>query len=73
MKWFEIIIFILSLIGVFYYLLRLRLKEEAYLKKKTKEAISQEMRASLEKESMENKRKKEKFEKIMKDFGVKEN
>ncbi|MBF0492766.1 MAG: hypothetical protein HQM15_08300 [Deltaproteobacteria bacterium] len=72
MKWFELLIFILSILGLFFWVLRLRLREQFFLNKKTKEAISPELRKSLEEESAESKRKKEKFENIMKNFGIEE-
>lgn len=72
MKWFELVILILASLGLFYWVARQRLKDDQFLKKSTKEAISKDLRESLEKESIENKRKKEKFDKLMKDFGLDE-
>ncbi len=72
MKWFELLIFILSILALFYLLLRFYLRDQAFLKKKTKETMSPELRKKFEEESEEIRRKKEKFENIMKNFGVKD-
>ncbi len=65
----EILIFILIVMvllgGVIYF----RIRENRFLKKKTKEALSKRLQEEIEKERSENIRKKEKFETILKELG----
>ncbi|GEM_PF-3302090 len=65
----EIILFIFLTLGAFVGIFYLRIKEQRYLKKKTKEALSPLLSAEIEKERSEEIRKKEKFEAELKRFG----
>ncbi|MBL7684571.1 MAG: hypothetical protein JNK65_00860 [Deltaproteobacteria bacterium] len=68
MKVLETLILIFVTLSILVGLFFLRKKEKHYLKMKTKEALSPQLREEIEKESAENKRKKEKFEGLMSQF-----
>ncbi len=65
----ELLIFILIVVtflaGVIYF----RIRENRFLKKRTKETLSKRLQEEIEKERSENIRKKEKFETILKELG----
>lgn len=66
---FEIILFILVSLGLLALAVYLRMKEQRYLKKKTKDALSKDLREEIELERSENIRKSEEFKKKLKQFG----
>ena len=65
----EIIIFIFITATLLGGMIYLRIREQRYLKKKTKETVSKRLQEEIEKEKAESIRKKEKFESILKKFG----
>ncbi len=63
---FFLSIFVITLlVGLVYF----RVREDRFLKKKTKEAIAPHLREEFEAESAEERRKKEKFQEALKRFG----
>lgn len=64
----ETLLAVILALGAFALIIYFRLRENRYLQKKTKEVMSKELRKEIEQEKNEALRKKEKFEKILKDF-----
>ncbi len=71
MTWLETLLFAFLCLGFLALLVFLRLRENRYLKKSTKEAISQKLKEELEFEKSEAIRKKEKFEESLRLFSGK--
>ena len=65
----EIVIFIFITVSLLGWIVYLRIREQRYLKKKTKETVSKRLQEEIQKEKAENVRKKEKFETILKQLG----
>ncbi len=70
MSYLEITVLILLVLGVLGALVYLRTREEKYLKKKTSETFSKQVREEIEAERAENIRKKEKFREALKKFDL---
>lgn len=69
MNFQEIVIFILIVSVLLGGIVYFRIRENRFLKKKTKESLSKRMKLEIEKEISESIRKKEKFETILKQLG----
>lgn len=65
----EATLLILIVLGIFAYVIYLRVRETRYLKKKTSETFSKGLREEIEKEREDTLRKKKKFEETLKHFG----
>jgi len=65
----EILIFALIVAALLIWIVYFRIREQRYLKKKTKETLSKRLQKEIEKEKSEAIRKKEKFDSILKKFG----
>ncbi len=61
----ESVIYVICIVILFGGLWRVFRKDQAYLQKKTKEAISPSLREEIERERAENSEKKKKFEEAM--------
>jgi hypothetical protein len=69
MEALEVVFFILLAMGTLALAIYFRVREQRYLKKKTSETFSKELREEIEEERSENIRKKEKFKEQFKRFG----
>jgi len=69
MEALEVIFFILLAGGTLALIVYFRVREQRYLKKKTSETFSKELREQIDEERSESIRKKEKFEEQFKRFG----
>jgi hypothetical protein len=65
----EIILFVFLTLGCFALVFYFRVREQRYLKKKTKDALSKQLHEEIEQERSENIRKNEKFREELKKFG----
>lgn len=64
----ETLLLVFLTLGFLALVVFLRIRENRYIKKSTKEALSPKLREEIEFEKSESIRKKEKFEKTLKEF-----
>jgi predicted Holliday junction resolvase-like endonuclease len=69
MEALEVVFFILLAVGILALAVYFRVREQRYLKKKTSETFSKELREEIEEERSETIRKREKFKEQFKRFG----
>ena len=65
----EVILFVVLCLGFLGWISYLRIRENRYLKKKTRDAISKELHEEIEKEREESTRKRDKFKDLLGRFG----